>query len=111
SSSGVAYEVSPESSRMAAVGTVPAAASFRLRGANKDVAAIARDFNVTHIVEGRVRKAGDDVRITAQLVDVAEDRTVWADKYSGNLAQAFVLQERVSGAIAEALQLRLRLAR
>jgi serine/threonine-protein kinase len=108
---GLTDELIIDLSRIAGLRMVPAAASFRLRGANKDLAAIARDFNVTHIVEGRVRKAGDDVRITAQLVDVAEDRTVWADKYSGNLAQAFALQERVSGAIAEALQLRLRLAR
>ena len=44
-------------------------------------------------------------------MDVAEDRTVWADKYSGDLAQAFALQEQVSGAVAKALQLRLSLTR
>jgi serine/threonine protein kinase len=64
---GLTDELITDLSRIAGLRVVPATASFRLRGTNKDPEAIARDFNVTHIVEGRVRKAGDDVRITAQL--------------------------------------------
>lgn len=86
----------------------PAAASIRLKKADKDLATIARELNVRYIVEGRVRKAGQSIRITAQLVDVAEDRTIWADKYAGEFEHVFELQERVSRAIAEVLQLTLR---
>ncbi|MBI2221422.1 MAG: protein kinase [Acidobacteria bacterium] len=87
---------------------VPAAASFRPKTANRPLADIAREFNVVYVVEGRVRKAGETVRITAQLVDVSRGRTLWADKFAGDLTDVFALQERVSQAIAGALQLRLR---
>jgi serine/threonine protein kinase len=107
-SDGLTDELITDLSRIAGLRVVPGAASFRLKTANKDLATIAREFNVGYIVEGRVRKAGQNVRITAQLVDISEDRTVWADKYTGDLDQVFEVQERVSRAIADALQLQLR---
>jgi TolB-like protein/cytochrome c-type biogenesis protein CcmH/NrfG len=106
-SDGLTDELITDLSRVAGLRVAPSAASFRLKNANKDLATIAGEFNVRYIVEGRVRKAGRSIRITAQLVDVAEDRTIWADKYTGELEHVFELQERVSRSIAEALQLRL----
>ena len=107
-SDGLTDELITDLSRVAGLRVAPSTASFRLKSLNKDLAAVAREMNVQYVVEGRVRKAGHTVRITAQLVEVAEDRTVWADKYSGDLNDVFELQARVSRSIADALQLQLR---
>ena len=105
---GLTDELIADLSRVADLRVVPSAASFRLKNTDKDLATIAREANARYIVEGKVRKAGRTVRITSELVDVRENRSIWADKYTGELEQVFELQERVSAAIAAALQLTLR---
>ena len=78
-----------------------------LRGSKKDVPTIARELNVRYVLEGSVRRAGQSLRITAQLIDAAADAHLWAEKYTGTLEDVFDMQERVSRAIVEALKLEL----
>jgi non-specific serine/threonine protein kinase len=80
---------------------------MQLKGTTKDVRTIGHDLGVQFVLEGSVRKAGNSLRITAQLVDVATDAPVWSDKYSGTMDDVFAVQERVSQAIVAALGVRL----
>ncbi|MBI4810424.1 MAG: tetratricopeptide repeat protein [Ignavibacteriales bacterium] len=65
------------------------------------------DFNVQYVLEGSVRKAGNNLRITAQLIDATNDAHLWAEKYSGTLDDVFEIQEKVSRSIVDALELKL----
>ena len=64
-------------------------------------------MNVRYVLEGSVRKSGNNIRITAQLIDALTDTHIWADKYSGTLDDVFDIQEKVSQSIAEALKIKL----
>jgi tetratricopeptide (TPR) repeat protein len=64
-------------------------------------------LGVRYVVEGSVRRAGNSLRITAQLIDSASDSHLWAEKYSGTFDDVFDMQEKVSRAIAQALEVRL----
>ena len=77
------------------------------KGTKKKTGVIAREANVRYVLEGSVRKAGNHLRITAQLIDAEKDVHLWAEKYSGTLDDVFDIQETVSRAIAEALKLTL----
>jgi tetratricopeptide (TPR) repeat protein len=77
------------------------------KGATKDVATIARELGVRYVLEGSVRRAGRSLRVTAQLIDAANDSHLWADKYSGDIEDVFAIQEEISRKIATALQLQL----
>jgi tetratricopeptide (TPR) repeat protein len=77
------------------------------KGTKKTIPEIAHAVNVRYVMEGSVRKAGNDLRITAQLIDATSDAHIWAEKYVGSLEDVFAIQEKVSRSIAEALKLRL----
>jgi hypothetical protein len=64
-------------------------------------------FHVRYVMEGSVRKAGNHLRITAQLIDAMTDAHIWAEKYSGTLDNVFDIQEKVSRSIVDALKLEL----
>jgi tetratricopeptide (TPR) repeat protein len=68
---------------------------------------IAAELGVRYVVEGSVRRAGNGLRITAQLIDSATDSHLWAEKYTGTLDDVFEMQEKVSRAIVQALEVRL----
>jgi tetratricopeptide (TPR) repeat protein len=78
-----------------------------LRGSKKDVPTIAWELNVRYVLEGSVRRAGQSLRITAQLIEAAGDAHLWGEKFSGTLDDVFAIQEKVSRAIVEALKLTL----
>jgi tetratricopeptide (TPR) repeat protein len=81
--------------------------AFQYKGAKKDARTIGRELSVRYVLEGSVRKAGDELRITCQLIDANADAHLWAKKYSGTMADIFDLQERVARSVAETLALRL----
>jgi len=81
--------------------------AFAFKGKDLDIPTIAAQLNVTHVLEGSVRKAGDDVRITAQLIEVATDSHLWSDAYNRKLENVFEIQEEISKAIAAELQVTL----
>ena len=74
----------------------------------KRVAEIGRELGVGTILEGSVRRAGNRVRITVQLVDPAADRHLWAENYDRNLEDVFSIQSEIAGKVASALEVRLR---
>ena len=81
--------------------------SFRFKGSNLSIPEIADELNVNHVLEGSVRKSGNQVRVTAQLIDVKTDRHLWSDSYNRELEDIFVIQEEISNNIVEALKIAL----
>jgi adenylate cyclase len=77
------------------------------KGKHVDVAKLARELKVGHVLEGSVRKAGGRVRITAQLVDGTTNDHIWAERYDRDLNDIFALQAEISEAIVKALKLKL----
>ena len=77
--------------------------SFHYKGRNEDLRAIGRALGVAYIVEGSVRKQGDRVRITAQLIRSADGFHLWSERYDGEMTDVFELQDRIARAIADAL--------
>ncbi len=78
---------------------------FSLKGQNKDVREIGKLLGVAYILEGSVRKAGDQVRITAQLIRADNGFHLWSETYDRKLENVFDLQAELAGAIAKALEL------
>jgi len=77
--------------------------SFYYKGRNEDLRTIGKALGVANILEGSVRKQGNEVRITAQLVRVADDTHLWSHAYDGDLSDVFKLQENIARAITEQL--------
>lgn len=86
---------------------VAGASMFRLKGKAGNVRAIGEKLRVGTVVEGSVRKSGDRVRITVQLIDVAENRYLWSETYDREMKDVFAIQEDISRAIVDALKIRL----
>jgi TolB-like protein/Flp pilus assembly protein TadD len=84
--------------------------SFYFKGRNEDLKSIGRQLGVGHVLEGSVRKAGERVRITAQLIKVDDGFHLWSDTFDRDLADIFQVQEEISRAIANAMKLELGLA-
>ena len=81
--------------------------SFSFKGQAVDLPTIARKLGVSHVVEGSVRRAGDRVRVTAQLIDVASDTHLWSETYERKLDDVFAIQADIAGHIARALKITL----
>jgi len=81
--------------------------AMTFKGTNKTRKEITNAVNVRYALEGSVRKAGENIRIVAQLIDGTNDAHIWADKYNGTLEDIFDIQEKVSRSIAEALKIKL----
>jgi adenylate cyclase len=80
---------------------------FAYKGRPTKIAQVAEDLGVRYVLEGSVRRAGDQVRINAQLIDATTGGPLWAERYDGNLSDVFALQDAVTGRVVEALQLHL----
>jgi tetratricopeptide (TPR) repeat protein len=77
------------------------------KGTSTALRTIAEELKVRYVLEGSVRRAGESLRISAQLIDATNDTHLWAGQYPGTLDDVFDMQEKVSRAIVEALQLKL----
>ncbi len=78
--------------------------SFAFKGENKNLAEIADILKVSYLLEGSVRKAGNRVRITAQLIEAASDQHLWSEIYDRDLTDIFAVQEEIANAIVAALR-------
>jgi len=78
--------------------------SFQFKDENRDIIDIGQQLNVTHVLEGSVRKAGSQLRITAQLIDASNGFHLWSDTYDRELANIFAVQDEISAAIVNALK-------
>jgi len=81
--------------------------SFYFKGRNEDLRSIGEALGVRYILEGSVRKAGERVRITAQLIDARTDGHLWSETYDRTLSDLFVIQEEIAKSVANALQITL----
>jgi len=106
-SDGLTEELIADLAKVNALSVISRSSSMQLKGTTKSVRAIGEELGVQYVLDGSVRKAGNSLRITAQLVDVATDAPLWSDKYSGTMDDVFEVQERVSREIVKALGLRL----
>jgi len=81
--------------------------SFVFKGKTEDLREIGKTLGVSTVLEGSVRKAGNTIRITAQLIEVAEGSHLWSETYDRELTDVFAIQDEVAAAIFDALQLHL----
>ena len=81
--------------------------AFHFKGKNAPIPEIARQLGVAHVVEGSVRRAGERVRITAQLIKAADGFHLWSDTFTRDLKDVFAIQDEIASLIAQALKLRL----
>jgi adenylate cyclase len=78
--------------------------SFTYKGKAVDVKRAARELGVRYVLEGSVRKGGNRLRITAQLIDAATGNHIWADRYDGELADVFALQDEITKKVVAAIE-------
>jgi tetratricopeptide (TPR) repeat protein len=97
-------------SRISGLFVIARNSSFTYKGRNVDVRQVARELGVRYVLEGSVRKAGNRVRITGQLVEGATGSHLWADRIDGTLEDVFDLQDRVAEAVAGVIEPTLRRA-
>ena len=81
--------------------------AFSFKGKNADIREIGRTLGVDAVVEGSIRKAGDTLRISVQLVNVADGRHLWTERYDRELKDVFAIQDEVTAAIIEHLKITL----
>jgi adenylate cyclase len=106
-SDGITEDIITDLSKVSALLVIARNTAFTFKGKIMDVKDVARALDVSHVLEGSVRKAGDRVRITAQLIDRVTGGHVWADRYDRDLTDIFAIQDEISKAIVAALQVKL----
>ncbi|MEO8035188.1 MAG: tetratricopeptide repeat protein, partial [Acidobacteriota bacterium] len=89
------------------LGVIARTSSMTYRSTDKTVAQIGRELGVAYVLDGSVRRAGDRVRITAQLIAVRDQTHLWADNYESGIEDILTLQSRVSRAVAGQIEIRL----
>jgi adenylate cyclase len=106
-SDGISEDIITDLSKVGALSVVSRNTAFSYKAKHVDIGQVARQMHVSYVLEGSVRKSGNRVRITAQLIDGASDSHVWAERYDRDLNDIFALQDEISEAIVGALKLRL----
>ena len=106
-SDGITEDIITDLSQVSALSVVARNTSFSFKGSSQHVTKISRELNVTHVLEGSVRKAGGRVRINAQLIDGIAGDHIWAQRYDRDLTDIFEIQDEISKAIVAALELKL----
>jgi TolB-like protein len=94
-------------SKIGALKVISRTSAMRYRDTEKSLAEIARELDVEAVIEGSVLREGDRVGITAQLIEVATDQTLWADRYERDLTSILALQGEIARAIASEIQVTL----
>ncbi len=106
-SDGMTDELITDLAQISALRVISRTSVMVYKGARKPLPQIARELNVDAVVEGTVLRSGDQVRITAQLIDASTDKHLWSQSYQGELRDTLALQDRVARAIAEQIQINL----
>jgi TolB-like protein/class 3 adenylate cyclase len=106
---GVAEDVLTTLSKIEELMVIARNSSFVFRDQSRDVREIGRTLGARYILEGSVRKSGNRVRLTAQLIDSLDGSHAWADRFDGDLDDVFELQDRITRDIVSALEVRLTL--
>ena len=106
-SDGISEDITTDLSKVSALAVTARNTAFTFKGQSVNVCNVAAKLGVSHVLEGSVRKAGNRVRITAQLIDGASGDHVWAERYDRDLTDIFAIQDEISEAIVAALKVKL----
>ena len=106
-SDGISDDIITDLSKIAGLTVIARNSSFTYKGRAVDVRTVGRELAVRSVLEGSIRRAGQRVRITAQLIDTASGRHVWAERYDRDLTDIFAVQDDVTHRIVEALKVTL----
>jgi TolB-like protein/DNA-binding winged helix-turn-helix (wHTH) protein/Tfp pilus assembly protein PilF len=104
---GMTDELITDLAQISALRVISRTSVMAYKGARKPLPQIARELNVDAMVEGTVLRSGDQVRITAQLIEASTDKHLWSQSYEGELRDTLALQNRVAGAIADQIRISL----
>jgi TolB-like protein/Flp pilus assembly protein TadD len=106
-SDGLSEEINARLARIGGIKVVSRTNSMQYKGVKKDIETIGRELRAHYVLEGTVRRFENDLRITADLIDVETGTQLWADTYKGKMSDIFDIQEKVAKEILEALRLTL----
>jgi TolB-like protein len=106
-SDGISEDIITDLSKISRLSVIARNSSFEYKGKNVNVQQIGQNLNVRYLLEGSVRKAGNQVRINAQLIDASNGQHLWADRYDGDMSDIFALQDKITSKIISALALKL----
>ena len=106
-SDGIAEELLNLLARIPELRVISRSSSFSYKGKDINLAEVARQLNVAHILEGSVRKSGNRVRITAQLIDARSDTHLWSDTYDRTLDDIFAVQDDIAATVVNQLKITL----
>jgi TolB-like protein/DNA-binding winged helix-turn-helix (wHTH) protein/Tfp pilus assembly protein PilF len=104
---GMTDELITDMAQISALRVISRTSVMVYKGARKPLPQIARELNVDAVVEGTVLRSGDQVRITAQLIEASTDKHLWSQSYEGELRDTLALQSRVASAIADQIRINL----
>jgi adenylate cyclase len=106
-SDGISEDIITDLSKVSGLTVIARNSSFAYRGKAIDLRVVGRELGVTHVLEGSVRRAGQRVRINAQLIDAITGSHIWADRYDRDLTDIFAVQDEVTLEIVNALKISL----
>ena len=106
-SDGLAEEIINLLAQVSGLNVIARTSAFAFKGQNTDIRKIAETLGVTSVLEGSVRRAGIRLRVTAQLIRASDGIHLWSQRYDREMTDVFAVQDEISAAIAEALQLKL----
>ena len=106
-SDGLAEEIINALAQVKGLKVIARTSAFAFKGKNEDIRRIAETLGVSNVLEGSVRRAGNRLRITAQLIHAADGTHLWSQRYDRDMIDVFAIQDEISQAISEALQVRL----
>jgi len=106
-SDGITEDIITDLSKLSGLLVIARNSTFTYKGKPVDVREVGKNFRVSHVLEGSVRRAGDRVRITAQLLESATGHHVWAERYDRDLQDIFAVQDEITREIVEALHVKL----
>ena len=106
-SDGLAEEILNLLAKIPGLKVTARTSSFAFRGKEQDITGIAETLRVRTILEGSVRRAGNRIRVTAQLINAADGYHLWSERYDRDMTDVFAVQDEIGQAIAEALKLKL----
>src|SRR5262249_47922938 len=109
-SDGITADIITELSRFSELFVIARNSSFQYKGKSPDIRQVGRELGVRYVLEGSIRRAGDRVRITGQLIDAATDMHRWADRYDRDLKDIFAVQDEVARTIVSVLAAHVRKA-
>ena len=104
---GVSEEILDTVARSAGLKVIARSSSFQFRGADKAARHVAGELAATHLLDGSVRRSGPRVRVAAQLVDCANETTLWSKRFDRDLTDVFALQDEIAADVAAALKVAL----